>query len=122
MASSGQGSNDREADLLRRFRALRATPIAEPLSLAPGPFSPAKTIQRRERDAQNEDEELERIANGLGPVSEEIGSLRGAGTQQEDELARRIAGLKGQTYEPDLDAAGENDPEVSGSQRAGGRE
>jgi len=87
-------------DLWKRFAALRA-PTSDPLSgIAPisgiAPTSDSdrggKTIRDRAEVAKDEDAELERIAGtGTGAVSQ----------NEDDILAKRIAGLKGESMKED---------------------
>jgi hypothetical protein len=81
-------SNDLEAELLRRFQALKAP------STTPGP-SFKNISDDRARKAKEEDDELERIAEGR-PLSNPP-ARKGDGA--EDEMARRMAKLKGTEYE-----------------------
>jgi hypothetical protein len=88
--------NDLEEELLRRFQALKSPPSAIPS--VPSSSTSFKGISDEQaRKAKEEDEELERIADGrplLGPVSKQDNVV-------EDELARRMARLKGIEYEAD---------------------
>jgi len=80
--------NDLEAELLRRFQALKAP------STTPGPsFKNISDAQARK--AKEEDDELERIADGRPPPNPP--AVKGDGL--EDEMARRMAKLKGIEYE-----------------------
>ena len=80
--------NDLEAELLRRFQALKAP------STIPGP-SFKNISDDQARKAKEEDDELERIADGR-PVSNPPAR---SGDGMEDEMARRMAKLKGIDYE-----------------------
>jgi hypothetical protein len=80
--------NDLEAELLRRFQALKAP------STTPGP-SFKNISDEQARKAKEEDDELERIADGR-PLSNPP-ARNGDGV--EDEMARRMAKLKGIEYE-----------------------
>jgi hypothetical protein len=80
--------NDLEAELLRRFEALKAP------STTPGP-SFKNLSDEQARKAKEEDDELERIADGR-PLSNPP-ARNGDGV--EDEMARRMAKLKGIDYE-----------------------
>ena len=90
--------NDLEAELLRRFQALKAP------STTPG-TSFKNISDEQARKAKVEDDELERIADGR-PLSIPP-ARRGDGV--EDEMARRMAKLKGIEYE----AEDGDDQEVS---------
>jgi len=80
--------NDLEAELLRRFQALKAP------STVPGPsFKSISDDQARK--AKEEDDELERIADGR-PLSK---SSAQTGDGTDDEMARRMAKFKGIDYE-----------------------
>ena len=80
--------NDLEAELLRRFQALKAP------STTLGP-SFKNISDDQARKAKEEDDELERIADGR-PLFHPP-AKRGGGV--EDEMARRMAKLKGMEYE-----------------------
>jgi hypothetical protein len=83
-------SNDLEEDLLRRFQALKSTPTTTP---ADSPSSSFKHISDQQaKKAQEEDEELERIADGRPLLKKES---RDGGDSAEMEFARRMARLRG---------------------------
>jgi hypothetical protein len=82
-------SNDLEAELLRRFQALKAP------STIPSAPSFKDISDEQARKAKEEDDELERIADGR-PISK---PLVEKGDGVEDEMARRMAKLKGIEYE-----------------------
>ena len=97
-------SDDLEADLLRRFQALKSTPTAPPVHS--GPASSKQNSGQQAKKAQEEDEELERIADGR--PSAEDGQGEG-GDNAEMEFARRMARLRGVEMEVEEDG----DQEVS---------
>lgn len=83
-------SDDLEADLLRRFQALKSTPTAPPVDSGPASFKQISDQQAKK--AQEEDEELERIADGR-PLAED--GQGGRVDSAEMEFARRMARLRG---------------------------
>jgi hypothetical protein len=95
--------NDLEAELLRRFQALKAP------STIPTAPSFKNISDEQARKAKEEDDELERIADGR-PISMPL-AKKGDGV--EDEMARRMAKLKGIKY----DAEEGDDQEVRYSTR-----
>lgn len=95
-----------EDELLRRFQALKTTPTDTPGGPASSSFR--ATSEAQARKAKEEEEELERIVDGripakAGPSSE---------ATQDDELRRRMAGLRGVQDEPEPDVE-DDDAEVS---------
>lgn len=96
-----------ENDLLARFAALRApqTPLGDlPLSTA----QQSGSVEEQARKKQEEDEEIERIANGMPNTSLlESNADRGDG---DEELVKRVARLKG-SIETSVD--GDDDADVS---------
>lgn len=96
---------DLEDLLLRRFQALRSTPTS-----APSSFRAASNAQAQK--AKDEDDELERIAGGYIPGGPSAPTTRtSAGVSEDDELRKRVAGLRGVT--DDLEAEDDDDAEVS---------
>lgn len=91
-------SDDLEAALLRRFQALKSTPTAPPIDLVPASFKQISDQQAKK--AQEEDEELERIADGR-PLAED--GQRGGRDNAEMEFARRMARLRGVEFEVEED-------------------
>ncbi|OWZ27864.1 hypothetical protein C351_06747 [Cryptococcus neoformans c8] len=95
-----------EDDLLARFAALRApqTPLGDlPLSTA----QQSGSVEEQARKKQEEDEEIERIANGMPNTSLlESNADRGDG---DEELVKRVARLKG-SIETSVD--GDDDADV----------
>lgn len=96
-------TNDLEDELLRRFQALKSTPTTNPIA---APFKGISDDQARK--AKEEDDELERIADGRPPpfIAKENGVM-------DDELARRMAKLKGVEFEVEIDDV-DDDQEVRG--------
>jgi hypothetical protein len=85
-------TNDLEEELLRRFHALKSPPTTAPTA---GP-SFKNISDEQARKAKADDEELERIADGRPPMAD-VGAKQRGGL--EDDMARRIARLKGVEYE-----------------------
>lgn len=81
--------NDLEDELLRRFQALKAP------STIPSAPSFKDINEEQARKAKEEDDYLERIAEGR-PFTSALGKGKGGA---EDEMARRMAMLKGIEYE-----------------------
>ncbi|OCF59262.1 hypothetical protein L486_03765 [Kwoniella mangroviensis CBS 10435] len=81
-------------DLFKRFAALRAptSQLTDHASQA-GPSSPRYNIELSAKRAEEEDEELERIADGR--LDGLIVGMEDDGAREDDELARRIANLRG---------------------------
>lgn len=94
-----------EDELLRRFQALKSTPTDVPGDGASSSFR--ATSDEQAKRAQEEDEELERIAQGRMP-SRATSSSR---PTDEDELRRRMAGLRGSEAEAEPDIE-DDDAEV----------
>lgn len=97
-------ANNLEDELLRRFQALSSTPTNTP----GGPSSFRAASDEQARKAKEEDEELERIAEGRVPS--QGGSL--SKSAEDGELKRRMASLRGvdAEVEPEVD---DDDAEVS---------
>ncbi|WVW78916.1 hypothetical protein I302_100879 [Kwoniella bestiolae CBS 10118] len=100
-------------DLFRRFAALRA-PTA-PLSTEEhraGPSSPKRNVEDSARKAREEDAELERIADGRFDGLVTVGGDNDE-QREDDELAKRIARLRGNDMRYDMDGDGfEGDKDV----------
>ncbi|WVQ76630.1 hypothetical protein IAR50_006303 [Cryptococcus sp. DSM 104548] len=93
-------------DLFARFAALRppsSTPSSPPLPN----IDPQTTVDERAKKVREEDEELERIASGIPSASTSSGIV--SKNEEDDELARRMAKLRGQESEED---GGEQDMEA----------
>ncbi|WVQ83910.1 hypothetical protein IAT38_006054 [Cryptococcus sp. DSM 104549] len=91
-----------EDDLFARFAALRApqTPLPEPIPAEPKPKSYQAVIDEQARKAREEEDEMERIANGMPvtPKTRGAGALGAAGEEgggEEVDFAKGIARLKG---------------------------
>jgi hypothetical protein len=94
-------SNDLEEDLLRRFQALRSTPTTTPANPSSSSASFKHISDQQAKKAQEEDEELERIADGRAPASAEKESREGDSAAME--FARRMAKLRGVELEIEED-------------------
>ncbi|WWD08121.1 hypothetical protein V865_006232 [Kwoniella europaea PYCC6329] len=100
-------------DLFKRFAALRAPTSQltdDESSSQAGPSSPRYNIEISAKRAEEEDEELERIADGrfdgLNIGKEDDGA------REDDELARRIANLRGNDVRNGLDGNDSEDRDV----------
>ena len=91
-------SDDLEADLLRRFQALKSTLTAPPVDSGPASFK--QISDQQVKKAQEEDTELERVADGRPPAEDGRG---GGGASAEMEFARRMARLRGVEMEVEED-------------------
>lgn len=91
------GDQHLQAELLRRFQALKSTPTAAP-SL---PTSFRATTEEQARRAKEEDEELERIAEGRVDVTASTSTSTRRGGSENDEMRRRIARLRGEAINED---------------------
>lgn len=96
---------DLEGELLRRFQALKSTPTDKPGD----PSSFRATSDEQARRAKEEDDELERIADGRLPTVPTSTTK----STEDDELKRRMAGLRGIETEEEPVAADDDDAEVS---------
>ncbi|WVQ68806.1 uncharacterized protein L199_007015 [Kwoniella botswanensis] len=100
-------------DLFKRFAALRApTSQLTDHATQAGSSSPRYNIELSAKRAEEEDEELERIADGRfdGLI---VGKESNAETEREvDELARRIANLRGNDVRNGLDDKDSEDRDV----------
>lgn len=95
---------DLECELLRRFQALKSTPTHAPIASS----SFREVNDEQVRKAKEEDEELERIADGRIP---DRSSHREE--SEEDVLARRMASLRGGEQDMKGKDDGDEDAEVS---------
>lgn len=91
-------SDDLEADLLRRFQALKSTPTAPPVDSGPASFKQISNQQAKK--AREEDEELERIADGRRSVEK---GQKADGDGAKMGFARRMARLRGIELEVEED-------------------
>ena len=92
-----------EDELLRRFQALKSTPT----DLPAGPSSFRAASDEQARRAKEEDDELERIADGRVPIKPTSSEHT-----EEYEFKRRMAGLRGTEAEAEPDIE-DDDAEVS---------
>ncbi|ODN75189.1 hypothetical protein L202_06387 [Cryptococcus amylolentus CBS 6039] len=95
-------------DLFARFAALRA-PASAPSSPPLHTVEARRTVDEVAKKAREEDEELERIASGM-PTTSSF-DVRSGKDEDDDELARRIARLRGNEAVEDEGDSGEQDME-----------
>jgi hypothetical protein len=99
--------DDLEAELLRRFQALKSPAVTSPSTR--GVAKSYKEISEDQaRKAKEEDDELERIADGRPPKAS-TPDVKGK-DHEEMEFAKRMAKLRGVELEQEED---EGDQEVS---------
>jgi hypothetical protein len=106
-------SNDLEEELLRRFQALKTPPTTTPRTIVTPTFKGISDEQAKK--AKEEDDELERIAEGR-PSRVDIDAKGNGNGAMEDDLARRMAKLKGVEYDLEVD---DDDQEVRVRYRRG---
>ncbi|ORY21460.1 hypothetical protein BCR39DRAFT_601282 [Naematelia encephala] len=94
-----------EDDLLKRFAALRAPTLS--------PSDPRASTEAASKRAEEEDDELERIADGRGPSVQTVARAQGEEVEDEDKaMQRRLALLRGEEMPLNEDELELGDDEV----------